>query len=166
MDLLLVQTMPAVGSILRAYLGSGGAARDVVQDVLFEVYRSLPKLRVPEKFQAWVARICQRRALDWLRRRYREEELFSFEAEFRFDDLPDTQSRDAFLDLLYRDLLDSFGAALERLPERYRRVLVLRFRECLDVEEIARATGQKPGTVKSLLSRGVVKLRNEMEKGA
>ena len=166
MDLLLARTMPTVKSILRAYLGSGEEAGDLVQDVLLEVYRSLPKLRVPAKFTAWVARICQGRALDWLRRRYREEELFSYEAGFGLDDLPTTQSRDAFLDLLYRDLLESFGEALARLPERYRRVLALRFQECLDVEEIAQATGQKTGTVKSLLSRGMTKLRTEIQRGA
>ena len=166
MDLLLAQSSPIVKSMLRAYVGTGEDAKDLVQEVLCEVYRSLSKLRAPAKFTAWLARICQGKATDRLRRRYREEELFSFEAGFRLEDVPTPANKDAFLDLLHTDLLESIEEAIDRLPQRYHQVLALRFRECLDIAEIAAATGQKTGTVKSLLSRGMTKLRTEFERGA
>lgn len=53
--------------------------------------------------------------------------------------------------------------ALERLPRRQREVLVLRYYSDLSERDIAAALGISPGAVKSHSSRGIDKLRNELE---
>lgn len=50
-------------------------------------------------------------------------------------------------------------AALARLPDRQREVLVLRFYGDLSIDETAAATGASPGTVKSHTSRALARLR-------
>jgi RNA polymerase sigma factor (sigma-70 family) len=52
--------------------------------------------------------------------------------------------------------------ALGRLPERQRVALVLRFYEDLSEAQIAEILRCRPGTVKSLVSRGLERLRIEM----
>jgi RNA polymerase sigma factor (sigma-70 family) len=58
--------------------------------------------------------------------------------------------------------LDETWRAVQRLPERYRTVLALRFYADLPETEIAELMGCRPGTVRSLLHRGLDKLRKEL----
>jgi RNA polymerase sigma factor (sigma-70 family) len=51
---------------------------------------------------------------------------------------------------------------LQVLPDRQRAALVLRFYEDLSEQRIAEVLGCRPGTVKSLVSRGLQALRGEM----
>jgi len=51
--------------------------------------------------------------------------------------------------------LDELWSVLARLPERRRAALVLRYYEDLPIDEIARLLGCRPGTVSSLLHRGL-----------
>jgi len=55
--------------------------------------------------------------------------------------------------------LDETWALLCALPERQRMALVLRFYEDLSEAEIARLLECRPGTVKSLIHRGLAKVR-------
>lgn len=58
--------------------------------------------------------------------------------------------------------LDETWALLARLPARQRAVLVLRFYDDLSEADIARVLGCRPGTVKSLSSRGLARLRKDL----
>jgi DNA-directed RNA polymerase specialized sigma24 family protein len=58
--------------------------------------------------------------------------------------------------------LDETWALLRALPERQRMALVLRFYEDLSEAEIARLLGCRPGTVKSLIHRGLAKVRKDI----
>lgn len=58
--------------------------------------------------------------------------------------------------------LDETWAVVRRLPERYRTVLALRFYEDLPEQQIAELMGVPLGTVKSLLHRGLERLRKEL----
>jgi RNA polymerase sigma factor (sigma-70 family) len=58
--------------------------------------------------------------------------------------------------------LDETWDLLQRLPARQRAALVLRFYEDLPESEIARLLGCRPGTVKSLLHRGLARVRETM----
>jgi RNA polymerase sigma-70 factor (ECF subfamily) len=53
--------------------------------------------------------------------------------------------------------------ALERLPEEYRRVVVLRFEEGRSFEEIGRLTDRSPDAARKVWSRAMERLRQEWE---
>lgn len=59
--------------------------------------------------------------------------------------------------------LDETWAIVRSLPERYRTALALRFYEDLPERQIAELMGVRPGTVKSLIHRGLAKVRKELE---
>ena len=58
--------------------------------------------------------------------------------------------------------VDHVRAAIASLPRAQRTAVVLRFYEDLTVDAIAEAMGTRPGTVKSLLHRGIAALREEI----
>ena len=57
---------------------------------------------------------------------------------------------------------DPVWLALATLPERNRTVLVLRFYLDLPDDEIAALISARPGTVRSLVSRGLARLHEEL----
>ena len=58
---------------------------------------------------------------------------------------------------------DPVWLALQRLPDRRRIALVLRFYLDLPDDEIASLLDARPGTVRSLISRGLASLKKELE---
>lgn len=59
---------------------------------------------------------------------------------------------------------DHLGDALDQLPAKRRAAIVLRYYADLSEAEIAEALGVRPGTVKSLLHRGMAQLREVIER--
>ena len=53
--------------------------------------------------------------------------------------------------------------ALDRLPEEYRRVVVLRFEEGRSFEEIGPLTGRSPDAARKVWARAMERLRREWE---
>jgi RNA polymerase sigma-70 factor (ECF subfamily) len=53
--------------------------------------------------------------------------------------------------------------ALDRLPEDYRQVLLLRHQEELPFEEIARVMGRSPNAVQKLWARAVERMQQELD---
>ena len=62
-----------------------------------------------------------------------------------------------------REQAAALRRALERLPEEYRRVVVLRFEEGRSFEEIGRLTGRSPDAARKVWSRAMERLRQEWE---
>jgi RNA polymerase sigma factor (sigma-70 family) len=58
--------------------------------------------------------------------------------------------------------IDETWWALQRLPERYRNALVLRFYADLSVADVAALLGCRPGTAKSLIHRGLRLLKERL----
>src|SRR4051812_16607808 len=68
---LIERYQPRLREFLRRMLGGGGAgdADDVLQDVWFDVFRSVGKLRDTNAFATWLYRIARDRAYRVIRRR-------------------------------------------------------------------------------------------------
>ncbi|HEV9038670.1 MAG TPA: RNA polymerase sigma factor [Puia sp.] len=67
------------------------------------------------------------------------------------------------------DRFEEFEAVrrlLKRLPSDYQQVIALRYFEELSIRDIAQILKKKEGTVKSLLSRGLDKLKKMMDESA
>jgi RNA polymerase sigma-70 factor (ECF subfamily) len=117
------------------------AARDVLQVVLVQVWRDLPRLRDPELFEAWSYRVVIN-ACNTARRRSRRS-VVTIELGEGAPSVNDSQASVAMRDELER--------AFSRLTVEHRAVLVLLYYEDLSVAEIAVTLGISEGTVKSRL---------------
>ncbi len=137
-----------------AYLltGDRGLSEELVQEAFVRVAGRLSQLVRPESFGAYLRTTVVNLARMHFRRR-RVEAKYLAEAG---PSLTDREAPDASEVLAVRQ-------ALLRLPYRERFAIVLRFYESLPDQEIASLLGCRPGTVRSLVSRGVARLRDELE---
>jgi RNA polymerase sigma-70 factor (ECF subfamily) len=127
---------------LRALVGD--AAEDVQQEVWLTVFRRLAELSEPRAFRTWLFQTTRHRAIDYLRARRRERELFA-QGEVETYDV-------AVLDTQRVNLAGaSVAAVFEQLVPAHREVLRLRYEEDLSYAEIAVVLGCAIGTVRSRL---------------
>lgn len=125
-------------------------ARDMAQDILVKVWRSLPSFKGESSFSTWLYRIAVNTCLDELRRRKKAAHA-SVEALAESGWEPSDPEAEHLLELaLNRDLLQK---ALQRLPDDFRTVIVLRDVNGLSYEEIAQIIDCPIGTVRSRLNR-------------
>ena len=126
----------------RLLAGDADAAQDLVQTTLVKLYVAWPRVEEPA---AYASRVLLRTFLDGRRRSQRERELHA---------LPDPRRAEADPARVVTVL-----GALAELPPRTRAAVVLRYWEDLSVEQAAAVLGCSAGTVKSLSSRGLERLR-------
>jgi RNA polymerase sigma factor (sigma-70 family) len=136
-------------------------ARDVSQDVAIRALKGLGKLRAPDRFDAWVYRITVSEIRRVASRRSRRREILMGDRASADDQLDG--SRVGAEDQLEASV--GLSRALAELSERERVALALRYVNDLDDTQIARAMRCRPGTVRSLISRGRQKLRENGDLG-
>ncbi|HEX7896970.1 MAG TPA: sigma-70 family RNA polymerase sigma factor [Planctomycetota bacterium] len=130
-------------------LGDRQEAHDAAQAVFLILARKLGDLDLGRPLGPWLHRVARGTAVNAVKAREARRER-EREAAMR-----DVSTSDDGL----RERLD---AELDRLPERYRRPLVLFHMEGLSIEETAAELGSSPGTVGSWLSRGREILRTRL----
>lgn len=140
-------------------------AEDLCQDTFAKVFRALHTFDTRLRFSAWILRVANNTAIDYLRRRRPTLVPLDTVGE---DELPlaeriaDPRAPTPEQIVQRRDLAAALDAALDRLRPEYRRVLVLRYQEELDYAEIAAVTELPVGTVKTFLHRGRQALAREL----
>jgi len=142
-------------SLLRtAYLLTGNVAdaEDLVQSALAKTYLAWDRIEDRGALDGYVRRAMVNTHISWWRRRRLEE--------FPTDKIPDQVVADHSGN---SDLQDSMRRAINRLPQRMRAAVVLRFYEDMTEAEVADVLGVSLGTVKSTVSRAVAKLRIDAE---
>ncbi len=146
------QTM--VFSIAYHFLQDRSAAEELSQDVFLQLYQHLGELDGPAHITSWLRKVACHRSIDYARRR-------KLRPRIGLDQVPEPATPSAVGDpMLSRRL----RALVALLPEKTRMILILRFQEDLEIEEIARAMGIPVGTVKSQLQRGLAKLRQKLSR--
>ncbi|MFD6138684.1 SigE family RNA polymerase sigma factor [Promicromonospora sp. NPDC060271] len=140
-----------------AYLlcGDSHRAEELVQSTFERVYRTWAKVR-PGTQLAYARRILVNLRIDgW---RHGRRESFPGDDQLPVGAAPDHVGRLALRDELVR--------GLAQLPDRQRRVVVLRHLLDLPEADVARELGIAVGTVKAANSRGLARLRDVLRAGA
>ena len=138
--------------------GSEEDAWDVAQEAFLAAWRALPGFRGESGFSTWLSRLTANAAIDCLRREKKRRGELSIEGGELPLSLPDAgpSPQEAAEG---GELRAAVNAALARLTDQHRTVLILRELQELSYEEIAGALGLDLGTVKSRISRARKALR-------
>jgi RNA polymerase sigma-70 factor (ECF subfamily) len=156
-------------AVTRRILGDEDDARDAVQEAFLSAFRSIERFHGDSLVSTWLHRIAVNAALMKLRSRRRrpEEPIDELLPKFLEDghpaqpavpwkDLSDVQ-------LVRAETREQVRAAIDRLPEAYRTVLVLRDIEELDTAEVAQLLDLTKNAVKTRLHRARQALRGLLE---
>jgi len=135
--------------IAYSYVGNREDALDVVSDTIYQAYTSLHKLRQNEYFYTWLTRVLINSAINYIKRR-RPLESAAREAHFASA----AGNREQLLDLY---------AAIARLPQEQKTVIVLKYQSDMTLEEVAEVMQTPLGTVKTYLHRALKELRLELK---
>jgi RNA polymerase sigma-70 factor (ECF subfamily) len=131
-------------------LGNRDAAQDMAQEVFIQLHEKLPAIESSEHLKAWLRRAVTHRSIDHLRRhQLRESHLEELHSEAGAPD------EDHLMQARLRN-------SLLQLPPPARAVMVLRYQEDLDPQEIAGALDMPLNTVKSHLKRSLQTLREKL----
>jgi len=137
-------------------------AEELTSNTFFKALRGLADFRPQPsvRFRSWLYRIATNEArMHWRSRKGRRATLFLCD-ENELPRIvfvwPETESPEIVGEK--RQQFARVHQALGHLPEPYQAVLTLRYFERLGHEEIAKILGKRPGTVKSLVHRGLAKM--------
>lgn len=129
-------------------LNDAQEAEDAVQEIFLRAYTRLASFDQQRRFSTWLLTVGTNYCIDRLRRR-RQSWLTLDDVAFW---LPSTQPGPEG-SALKREQREAVQAALQRLPETYRLVTVLRYWHDCSYQEIAEITGLTESTVKTRLHR-------------
>ena len=132
--------------------GNKADAEDLVQAALAKTYLAWDRIEDRGALDGYVRRAIVNTHISWWRRRRLEE--------YPTDEIPDQAVADH---AITSDLQETMRRAIDRLPDRMRTAVVLRFYEDMTEAEVAEVLGVSLGTVKSTVSRAVAKLRSDAD---
>jgi RNA polymerase sigma factor (sigma-70 family) len=153
--------------LARVLVDSPETAEDLVQDAFVQLHRHWGGVRDPRAYlHRSVVNACRSHHRRAWRERARVGRPEAHSQQAMVDGRDDREGRnpvDGAVEQGRSDDADVLGAALATLPYRQRAALVLRYYADLPDAEIAIALGCRPGTVASLVHRGLERLREVVD---
>lgn len=148
-------------------VGNEEDAADLTQEILLKLWHGLPHFQGNARFLTWFAKIMRNTCYDFLRKKRRSHPTQSLDMPSGQDaDTPHPEIQDASSDadphevLCRRECASVVRAAMQKLSEEHRTVILLRDIEGASYETIAGMLGLEVGTVKSRLSRARAHLKS------
>lgn len=137
-------------------------AEDILQEVFLKAYRNLNSYNPKYEFSNWIYRIAHNEGVSFLRKNKKRKVEIANDSE---NNLFDSLASDIDLEKEYieKDSLKKTKEVLSQLDPKYTEVLVLKFLEGMDYNEISEILHIPSGTVGSLISRAKVKLKELIE---
>jgi len=151
---LVQATSDRMYAIAARILRDADLAEDALQGAFIAAWRSLPTLRDPARFEAWLRRLLVHACYAEAKRRR------SWTSSIRVLPVDGPVGPDALLSVVDRDALDR---AFRRLSVEQRAVFVLHHHLGLGLVEIADAVGIPAGTARSRLHYATRTLRAAIE---
>ncbi|KMK76733.1 RNA polymerase sigma factor SigW [Alkalihalobacillus pseudalcaliphilus] len=147
-------------------VGNSYEAQDVAQEAFLRAYTNIEQYDVNRKFSTWLFRIATNVAIDKLRKKkpdyYLQEEVqgaegLTYESQITSDEaLPEDQ-------VVTLELQEWVQDEINKLPPKYRTVIILKYMEDLSLKEISDILDMPVSTVKTRIHRGREALRKRMK---
>ncbi len=134
--------------------GRTEAAEDLTEEVFMKALQNLGSFQFREvPFSSWLYRIAHNHLIDYIRSSKRHQSVTLDDAEHLLFE------RDRLDGRLDRDLL---SAALAKITDEQRQIVLMRVVQGLTIAETAKAVGKSEDSIKQLQSRGLKALKRVM----
>jgi RNA polymerase sigma-70 factor (ECF subfamily) len=133
---------------------------DVTQEIFIAVMKSLQGFRGESQFSTWLRTLVIRQIANYYRRKSPLQILEEAGSNDEQDVYDKAEKPDRRADM---DESMVLRQALVALPEQYREILLMRFADGLQFNEIATANRKSLEATKSLFRRAVAELRKQVE---
>lgn len=145
--------------VMRIGVRSREDAQDILQDVFLSAYRNLNDFDTDLKFSSWIYRIAHNKVISHFRKVSARVRTTPYEGDV---DLLNILASDTDIagDMDKKLQADEVREILEKMEERYREVLVLKFLEDKDYKEISDILEKPMGTVATLINRAKKQFRD------
>ena len=150
-----------IAKVTRSYAHSVPEAEDLRQEILLQLWTSMPSFRQESSPSTWIYRVCLNTAMSWLRGDGRRRRRIEPRADLSEMPEPSASPADAAGS---KDLLDQLYGAIHAMPE-FDRALVLLTLDGFPYRDIADITGITENHVGVALTRARKRLA-ELLKGA
>lgn len=155
---------PWLRTVVRHRLGEPQAVDDVMQEVALSVFRQSAPIRDPERVAPWLYRIAIRQTLMYRRSAGRRRKLhanYAGEAQHRNGD---SGSPEPLRWLLSEERESNVRQAIESLDDLDREILMLKYTENWNYQQLAEHLGVSLHTVEYRLLRARKRLRRELSR--
>jgi RNA polymerase sigma-70 factor (ECF subfamily) len=148
--------------VARSIMGDDSEAEDVMQDAFVRSYIHLEQFGGKSRFSTWLTKIAVHEALKRSRERRRFVEVDGIQGSNEGSVLPASTTPSPDQEVLTRALGAALEAAIDRLPQSYSSVFMLREVEGLSTADTAECLGVSDETVKVRLHRARAMLRKDI----
>jgi len=167
LDRLIEQYQYRLFRYLIYITGNKERAEDFFQETWIRVLERGHQYDGKSRFEAWLFAIARHLVIDWQRSKKAQslDSLTDPEQE-NPRQFANEKEPSPLHQVLSHETQENVQASLSQIPAIYREVLVLRFQEELQIEEMAGVLSVPLSTVKSRLYRGLEALRGVLQGGA
>jgi len=167
LDRLIEQYQYRLFRYLVYITGDTARAEDFFQETWIRVLERGHQYDGKSKFEAWLFAIARHLVIDWQRSKKAQSlDALTDPEQERPLQLANEKEPSPLQQTLAKESEENVQSSLQKIPAIYREVLVLRFQEELQIEEMAGVLSIPVSTVKSRLYRGLEALRGALQGGA
>lgn len=141
-------------------------SEEMAQEAFVKAYHHLKTFDRNRAFKPWLLRIASNAAISALRKQSKVVSLNALEEEGYWGEAEHQTDVDVLVTLERKLSSEEVMKALQRLDDKYRQALLLRYQQDLSYEEVAQALQLPLNTVRTRLKRGLEKLKNEVKEMA
>jgi len=170
-ELTVQQESEGLLNFIRYRIPDEEDARDILQDVFYQLVIGYPDIKNLENVTSWLYRVARNKIIDSYRKK--KPEPFSKQvikhngdeegAPLMLQDILPSLSADPEDEMMRSIIMVKIEEALEELPEDQREVFIMHEFEDISFNEISAMTGEKVNTLLSRKRYAVLFLRNKLQ---
>jgi RNA polymerase sigma-70 factor (ECF subfamily) len=157
---LVRKYLKPVYNFLFRFVSDRAVLDDLTQETFVKAWKNLKRYDNSKSFKAWIFAIAKNTAFDYLKKK-KTIPFSAFEDEDGNSQL-DNISDEAILPdelLSQAEAQDNLEELLKKIPDHYRIILLMRYKDDLSLNEIAEVLGKSYNTIKSQHQRALEALK-------
>ncbi len=136
-------------------------AEDATQEIFMKIFTNLSRFEDKAKFSTWIYSITYNYCIDYLRRKQKQDNLFTDDEVENASDIAEEVSDQVMVEME----IEQLKSVLEELPTDDRTILLMKYQDEMSIREMADILGKTESAVKMKIKRAKEKaqrLRDEL----